>query len=68
MLISTAFSTKRFDQHRPRAADIAFQSTKDCRLWIGHFIEDNGAGRCYPSAGFKPEGITRGSAFFRCQP
>ena len=44
--------------------DCAFQETNVFRLWIGHFTDNIRARRCYQSAGFKPEGITRGSAYF----
>lgn len=44
--------------------DLAFRDSNVYRLWIGHFTDNVRAGRCYQSAGFKPEGITRGSAYF----
>jgi len=44
--------------------DIAFRESNVFRLWIGHFTDNHRAGRCYQATGFKPEGITRGSAYF----
>jgi RimJ/RimL family protein N-acetyltransferase len=46
------------------AADAAFIETDAFRLWLGVFPENERARRAYHAAGFQPEGIARGSAFF----
>ena len=44
--------------------DAAFEETSVYRLSLGLFPENARARRLYEGAGFKPEGIARGSAFF----
>ncbi|HEV7335676.1 MAG TPA: GNAT family N-acetyltransferase [Bosea sp. (in: a-proteobacteria)] len=41
-----------------------FRDTQAHRLWLGVFPEDLRARRAYAAAGFVPEGVARGSAFF----
>ena len=47
-----------------RIADLVFGETEAYRLWIGCFPDNLRARHTYERAGFVPEGITRGSAFF----
>jgi RimJ/RimL family protein N-acetyltransferase len=44
--------------------DAVFKQTKAYRLSLGLFPENLRARRAYESVGFKPEGVSRGSAFF----
>jgi diamine N-acetyltransferase len=41
-----------------------FRETDAHRIWLGLFPENERARRAYAAAGFKAEGISRGSAFF----
>jgi RimJ/RimL family protein N-acetyltransferase len=42
-----------------------FETTDAYRLWIGTFPDNLRARRAYEAAGFKAEGVARGSAFFQ---
>lgn len=46
------------------AADALFTETDAHRFWLGVFPENERAQRAYRAAGFRPEGVARGSAFF----
>jgi RimJ/RimL family protein N-acetyltransferase len=43
----------------------AFAATDAYRLWIGTFPDNERARRTYEAAGFRIEGVARGSAFFQ---
>jgi RimJ/RimL family protein N-acetyltransferase len=47
-----------------KVVNTAFGETDAWRLWLGVFPENIRARRAYEAAGFKAEGIARGSAFF----
>jgi RimJ/RimL family protein N-acetyltransferase len=42
-----------------------FATTDAYRLWIGTFPDNERARRAYEAAGFRAEGVARGSAFFQ---
>ena len=44
--------------------DRIFSETEAHRIWLGVFPENDRARRAYEAAGFKAEGVARGSAFF----
>lgn len=44
--------------------DTAFNETDVWRLWLGVFPDNIRAQKSYAAAGFQPEGVARGSAFF----
>src|SRR5262245_34099153 len=45
--------------------DATFRETDAYRVWIRVFPENERARRAYAAIGFRPEGIARGSAYFR---
>jgi RimJ/RimL family protein N-acetyltransferase len=47
-----------------RLVDRIFRETEAYRIWLGVFPNNARARRAYEAAGFKAEGIARGSAFF----
>jgi RimJ/RimL family protein N-acetyltransferase len=47
-----------------KVVDEAFGKTDVWRLWLGVFPENLRARRAYEAAGFRSEGIARGSAYF----
>jgi RimJ/RimL family protein N-acetyltransferase len=44
--------------------DRVFRETEAYRIWLGVFPDNARAQRAYEAAGFKAEGVARGSAFF----
>jgi diamine N-acetyltransferase len=44
--------------------DLAFGDTEVYRLWLGVFPDNARAQKAYETAGFRAEGIARGSAYF----
>jgi RimJ/RimL family protein N-acetyltransferase len=44
--------------------DRVFTDTDAHRIWLGVFPDNDRARRAYEAAGFKAEGLARGSAFF----
>jgi diamine N-acetyltransferase len=46
------------------AVDAIFANTDAHRVWLGVFPDNERARRAYEAAGFKAEGVARGSAFF----
>jgi diamine N-acetyltransferase len=47
-----------------RLVDRIFRETEAYRIWLGVFPDNVRARRAYEAAGFKAEGVARGSAFF----
>ena len=47
-----------------KTVDAAFDETDAWRIWLGVYPDNIRARRAYEAVGFKPEGISRGSAYF----